>query len=225
MQISYRSKPFYPAPLPDIDEERLIRERTCPTCELRYAVFGEHRFCPSCGRLPALVTALDALAAETARLDALSGLPNEFRSRLRESGALDHTYVDTIENLVGIVETYAKRIFHERVDGAEQLVKGKSNVFQRLHDLADMFATHVGIDPRGRLGAHWAELEASWAARHVFTHGDGIVDTKYLAAVPDSQLRQGQRLRVTEELARSTISAAEHLCRALSDTTSKQLPT
>jgi hypothetical protein len=88
IEISFRSTPFYPQPLPGIDEERLIRIRirirTCPGCALRYAVFGEHRFCPVCGPLPADVVALDALAAETARLDGLAQLPAEAAAALRE---------------------------------------------------------------------------------------------------------------------------------------------
>ena len=71
VQISYQPDRFHPKPLPGIREERPVRERSCPGCGLRYAIFGEHRFCPVCGQLPALVTALDSLAAETARLDAL----------------------------------------------------------------------------------------------------------------------------------------------------------
>lgn len=131
---------------------------------------------------------------------------------------LDRTYVDTIENIVGIVETCAERIFRDRVPAAQQLLKGKGNVFQRLHDLADLYTRHLGLDPRGRLGTAWTELEAAWAARHAFTHSDGIVDSKYLAAVQDSPLREGQRVRVAEEQARSMISAAQQLCRALGDT-------
>ena len=50
----------------------------------------------------------------------------------------------------------------------------------------------------------------------VFTHSDGIVDTKYLASVPNSLLQEGQRLTVTEPLARQAVHNAEHLCRALS---------
>ena len=94
VRITYRSKPFYPAPLPEIDEDRLVRERSCEQCGLRYAIFGEHRFCPVCGVLGPLVTAADALAAETVRLDALNDLPTDTRRRLQESGVLDRTYGD-----------------------------------------------------------------------------------------------------------------------------------
>lgn len=148
LQITYRSKPFYPAPLPEVDEERLVRERACEQCALRYAVFGEHRFCLVCGLLAPLVAALDALAAETVRLDALDELPSETRRRLHESGVLDRTYADTIENVAGIVEAMAERTFRQRVANADQLLKGRGKVFQRLDDFANLFQAEARVDVR-----------------------------------------------------------------------------
>ena len=216
IKISYRTKPFYPKPLPSISEERLVRERSCPDCQLRYAVFGEHRFCPICGQLPALVTALDSIAAETKRLDALSDVPAATHAELRESGVIDRTCADTIENVVGVVEALAKRIFSQRVTRAAEILQGRGQVFQRLNDLADLFLAHLGIDIRDRLGPVWMELQESWAARHVFTHCDGIVDARYLTSVPTSTLKPGQRLIVTEQMAHKVLSDAELLCRTLS---------
>lgn len=215
LSITYRSKPFYPAPLPEIDEERLVRQRVCEECGLRYAVFGEHRFCPVCGLLTPLVTATDALAAETVRLDALAKLPPDTCRHLQESGVLDRTYADTIENVVGAVEAMAERTFRQLAPTPEQALKGKGKVFQRLDDLADLFLAETGRDVRGPLGVAWHELLQAWAARHVFTHCDGLVDGKYLQAVPTSSLRVGQRLRATENLARTTIRDADALCRAI----------
>jgi hypothetical protein len=39
------------------------------------------------------------------------------------------------------------------------------------------------------VGTAWPELVRAWAARHVFTHCDGIVDAKYLQAVPSTEAR------------------------------------
>ena len=209
VQISYRSKPFYPAPLPGIDEQRLVRERRCADCQLRYAVFGEHRFCPVCGLLPPLTIALDALAAETVRLDVLADLEPAAAAPLRESGVLDRTYVDTIENIVGIVEAMADRVFRAAVPQAEIVLKGKGKIFQRLDDLADLFQNEMAIDLRATLGAAWTDLIEAWAARHVFTHCDGIVDAKYRNAVPATSLRAGQRLRITEGYSRRALTLAD----------------
>ena len=146
IQISWDVEPFRPTPLPGINEERLIRERACPDCALRYAVFAEHRYCPVCGQLPALDTALDSLYAEAKRLDALADIPEATHAQLRESGVLDRTYVDTIENAVGIVETLAERAFKSHVAEADQILRGRGQVFQRLNDLADLYGTYLRIE-------------------------------------------------------------------------------
>ena len=131
VKTSYRSTPFYPEPLPGINEESLIRERICERCRLHYAVYAEHRFCPVCGPLPAMTVALDAIAADETRLDALANLPAEALRPLRESGVLDRTYADTIENVVGTVETLAEKSFHELVPNADVLLRGRGKIFQR----------------------------------------------------------------------------------------------
>jgi hypothetical protein len=216
VSISYRSNPFYPEPLPGIDEERLVRERSCSSCALRYAVFGEHRFCPVCGSLAPEVVALDALAAESARLDALRSLPDDATATLREQGVFDRIYVDTIENLVSIVENLASSTFRAKVLGADAHLKGKGNVFQRLDEMAVLFQSHLNSDLRATVdAATWALLESMWAARHVFGHQDGIVDDRYLAKVPAATVSVGQRLTLNEVLVRQAIGAAEKLCLAV----------
>lgn len=216
VKVSYRSKPFYPQPLPGIDEEKLVRERNCTTCGVRYAVFGDHRFCPVSGRLHAAEIARDALAAETAKLDALSSIPDDQRATLREQGVFDRIAVDTLGRVVGIVEVLASAEFASCTPDATAIVKGRGNIFQRLDDLALLFAEHAGIDPRQSSAIDWATLQQLWAARHAHVHADGRVDEKYLRAVPSSTLKVGQQIVITEREARLALEQAGALCEALS---------
>lgn len=215
VRVEYRPRPFFPTPLPGIDEEALIRERTCPTCHVRYSVFGDHRFCPFSGPLSPSDVAADALAAETAKLDALASIPAEATPALREQGVFDRIYVDTLGSVVGTVETLAKDVFAAQVANATELLTGKGNVFQRLDDLADLFAAHVRADLRATPGISWDELKRLWAARHVHTHNGGVVDERYLRAVPNSPLRLGQRVIVSEAEARQAITLGRLLCLAI----------
>jgi hypothetical protein len=178
---------------------------------MSYAIFGEHRFCPVCGRLPAAWTAMDSLEAEASRLDALDALPPATRAVLREQGVLDRQYVDTIENVVGVVEALAGATFSARVSNAAEFTKGKGNVFQRLDDLADLFRTHLSKDLPSNLGQRWVELQRAWAGRHVYVHKDGVIDDRYLQSVPTTTLKLGQRLPVTEEDACRAIDNAHAL--------------
>ncbi|MGA5710501.1 hypothetical protein ACPCK8_29220 [Streptomyces cellulosae] len=216
VSITYESKPFYPRPLPGISEERLTRIRTCPGCLIEYAVFGEHRYCPVCGRLPAESVAFDALEAEKARLDALETLPGEAKALLREQGVFTRNWVDTMENLVGVVEALASSIFRATVPNADALLTGKGNIFQRLNDTADLFVAAGYADLRISLGSGtWQRLTETWATRHLFTHNDGVVDQKYLTRVPNSTARLGQRLVVTDDMCRCALDDAKALCEAL----------
>ncbi|WP_405818670.1 hypothetical protein OG241_26940 [Streptomyces sp. NBC_01390] len=216
VSITYESQPFYPRPLPGISEEPLARVRTCPGCSVQYAVFGEHRYCPVCGRLPATSVAFDALEAEKARLDALEALPHEAKALLREQGVFTRNWVDTMENVVGVVEALASSHFRTAVPNAEDLLRGKGNIFQRLDDTADLFVAAGYADLRIALGvATWQRLTENWATRHLFTHNDGVVDEKYLTKVPTSSARIGQRLVVTDEMCRRTLNDTRALCEAL----------
>jgi Zn ribbon nucleic-acid-binding protein len=213
--ITYRSKPFYPEPLPDIDEERLIRERRCGTCQVRYAVFGEHRWCPVCGPLPPQKAALDALAAEEVGLDALHALGDDRLRVLRESGVLDRTYANTLRNAVSIVEALAEKVFVTAVPDAAARLKGRGKVFQRLDDMAVLYQDALGVDLRATMAAEWDALLAAWAARHLIIHRDGIIDAKYLRTVPRSTQQEGQRLVIPEGEARATLDRARRLCIAI----------
>ena len=101
------------------------------------------------------------------------------------------------------------------IPDANTRLKGLGKVFQRLDDLADLIARDLSRDVRAAMGKSWPQLNETWAAHHVFTHCDGIVDAKYLAAAPGSALRIGQRLRIDESFARAAIKQAEALSRAV----------
>jgi hypothetical protein len=207
---------YYPRPLPGISEEELIRVRTCAAYSVRYAVFGEHRFCPTCGPLSAITVAADALEAETTRLDLLVNLPPSVVALLREHGGLTRSLVDTIKNLATIVEVLAGAVFRAAVVNAATMLQGKGNIFQRLDDTADLYVGAGYRDLRVAVGgATWQRLQEVWAARHVFTHTDGVVDARYLARVPFSQVALGQRLTISEAQVPQAIADTRDLCTAI----------
>jgi hypothetical protein len=220
-RVEYRSKPFYPKPLPGINEEALVRERTCSACQVRYAVFGDHRFCPFSGPLSARDVATDALAAEAAKLNALASIPAESVPALREQGVFDRIYVDTLGSVVATVETLAKDVFATEVADHERVLAGKGNVFQRLDDLADLFAAPRGVDLKATAGIRWGDLKRLWAARHVHIHNGGVVDERYLRAVPSSPLQPGRRVIVSDSDARQAIAQAHLLCGAIADSSGR----
>lgn len=178
--VCYKEKPFYPRPLPGIDEERLARIRTCAQCQVRYAVFGEHRYCPVCGPLPAASVAFDALQADTARLDALDSLPPDATAVLREQGVFTRSWVDTIENVVGVVEALGSSVFRSAVPDAEDRLKGKGNVFQRLDDMAPDEGPRLLRTGRSATRRHGDRLPPRDRRRH-----RAVPDAQQLAVLED----------------------------------------
>ena len=116
------------------------------------------------------------------------------------------------------METLAEAVFRESVPQADEVLNGRGNVFQRLEDTADLYKENLDRDLREVRHADWPTLVRAWAARHVFTHCDGIVDARYLATVPNSRFRPGQRLRLTEGEVRDLITKVQSLCRATEGT-------
>lgn len=221
VSITFRAKPFYPRPLPGINEESLIRERQCSTCDVRYAVFGEHRFCPVSGLLSPDKIAADGLAAEEAKLAALSAIPTDQVPPLREQGVFERINVDVLGRVVAIVEECASSVFKDRVANAEAILKGKGNVFQRLDDMAGLFQAELGVDLRSIPGVRWPDLVRLWAARHVHSHAGGLVDDRYLKALPGAGLAVGQRVAVTDSDVRRCIEQGRLLCAAMNEPTDR----
>jgi hypothetical protein len=93
---------------------------------------------------------------------------------------------------------------------------GQGNVFQRLDDTATLFNTHCGIDlPTIARAPVWQDLRKTFARRHVLVHRDGIVDQKFLNAVPSSGLALGQRLVITRADAERALDDVEATVKAL----------
>jgi hypothetical protein len=121
-----------------------------------------------------------------------------------------------VKNLATIVEVLAGAVFRGGVPAAAVLLQGKGNIFQRLDDTAGLFVLAGYPDVRSTVGAAvWQRLLEVWAARHVFTHNDGLVDAKYLARVPSCRVPEGQRLTVSEDLVRQAVADTRALCVAL----------
>lgn len=62
-------------------------------------------------------------------------------------------WVDTPENLVGVVEALGSAVFHGAVANATQRLNGKGNIFQRLDDTAALF-----IDAGYPICVRWSTL-------------------------------------------------------------------
>jgi hypothetical protein len=205
------SRAFPPSPLPTITESAPIRERQCQTCWNRYAVFGQHIACPVCGPLPPKVVAEDALAAQSAILDALDQLPADVLDQLRELGSVEQTASSALATVVSALEVYLKATFNERVVDAGLLTARRGNIFQRIDDTADLFRHHLGVDLAGALGTNWGRLRVLYGIRHLLTHNNGVVDDRHLKHFPDFPVALGHRVTVSLVDAKDAIRIGHQL--------------
>jgi hypothetical protein len=212
VSASHRSRrPHMSSALPRISEPAPIRERQCARCANRYAIFGQHIACPVCGALPPKNVAEDALAAQTAILDALGQLEPAALDHLRELGAIDQTAASTLATVVSCLETYLRATFNDRITGANQLTAGRGNIFQRLDDVGALFRKHLGIDLAALLGPDWETLRVLYGIRHLQTHTNGVVDALHLKRFPKSSVALGQRVTVSLADARDAIRSGQRL--------------
>ncbi|WP_329535422.1 hypothetical protein OG568_42855 [Streptomyces sp. NBC_01450] len=148
----------------------------------------------------------------------MEALPSDTKALLHEQGVFTRNWVDTVENVVGVVEALGSSLFRAIMPNADSLLNGKGAIFQRLDPMADLIVDAGLSDLRTTLGPRtWQRLLETWAARHVFTHNDGIVNEKYLTRVPGSSARIGQRLVLTDDVCRRALDDAKALCNALVD--------
>lgn len=217
IETSY--KPGSPPPigeLPDIVEEKVRRVVACSTCGTRYAVFSVSAFCPICGPRPAGEKVLEAIAAAREALAIEDRLGEEERETMRATGVFERIAVDAIESTVSLFEIFAREQFGERVADADDLTRRKGNVFQRLDDTAALFDEHAGVDLVELAGEdRWQRLRRTFARRHVLVHNGGAVDEKFLAAVPDGDLKLGQRLVIRRQEAAEALDDLEAVVRAI----------
>jgi hypothetical protein len=168
-----------------------------------------------CGPLPPKVVAEDALAAQSAILDALGRLPAGALDQLRELGSIEQTASSALGAVVSALETYLKATFYDRVTGAESLTAGRGNIFQRLDDTNELYQDNLGVNLAGALGADWGRLRVLYGIRHLLTHNNGVVDDRHLKRFPDFPVALGHRVTVSPADARDAIRIGHQLLAAM----------
>jgi hypothetical protein len=196
-----------PRPLPPILEEAPIRERQCAQCGNRYAIFGEHVACPVCGPLPPRVVANDAIKAQDVALAVFDQVPDSVLAQLREAGSLERTAAGALGSIVSVLETFLRQTFLDRAIGADAIIAGKGNLFQRLDDAAQLYRDHLSIDLPGVMEG-WDRLCLLYGIRHLVTHTNGVVDQRHLTRFPGHGFVLGQRVHVTLVDGREAIQLA-----------------
>jgi hypothetical protein len=199
--------------LPSYTPDPTRRLKTCSRCQRSYAVFGIAVFCALCGRLTPADELAEAVEVQRKVLDHFAALPADQAAQLTADGAADRVREGTVKDAATALEVFLRSVFSARVPNATT-VAGTGNPFQNLDRAQRLFAEHLNISLNS-LTTQWNTIVEGTAVRHILTHTGGIVDDRFLATVPTSTFRPGQRIHVSETGARNLLDAVQRLCLAL----------
>ena len=195
----------------DVPESR--RTVTHEACGLTYAVYGLAVYCPSCGSTAPHDQFAGLIEVQRRSLALFDELPADTRAGYEAAGVITRTYEGTVKDAFGALETLLREEFRRRVAGADAVLKGRGNVFQRLSESADLYREHLDIKLDEAAGPIWTVAVEGMALRHVLVHNNGVVDDRYVKAVPSAHGRVGKRVHVGRERAEQVLEAAATVAR------------
>jgi hypothetical protein len=191
------------------------RSMTCGTCHETYAVFGIALYCVSCGQLSPAECFTETLDVQRRIMSHLDELPADSRAQMEADGVFTKIYEDSVKNTFSALEVFLGQVFRSRVTGADHVLGRQGNIFQRLRDGSRLYEKHLGVSLEALDDQAWPVLLDAAALRHLLTHANGIVDERYLTAVPASQFQLSQRVHVDRAGAESALNAATSLAQTL----------
>lgn len=206
LDISVRRTPVV---LHDYIETQLETDVICNKCELRFAIYGVFGSCPACGELNALKACQASL--ETSRkkvsLSEDKSLDLEFRNDFLS---------DALCGSISAFDAFGKtlRAYRNRIRSGAKL-----NLFQDLASLNNELTT-AGCPSIEELITKSAYEELKWffAARHVYVHNAGVVDSKFTARQPAYKHLLGRKLSLEADRVIKNIEVLILLANKLDET-------
>ena len=192
---------------------------THEACGLTYAAFGLAVYCPRCGETAPHEQFAELMEVQRRALSLFDDLPSEKRAEYEATGVITRTYETSVKDTFGALETLLRDEFLARTPGGAALVKGRGNVFQRLGDASALYQEHLDVDLAGAAGDAWTTCLEGMAVRHILVHNNGVIDERYIAAVPTAAAKLGTRVSLDRQTADRVLAAATTVARAATGTT------
>ena len=158
-------------------EREVDTELHCPECSTQFQVYGIFGYCPGC---------------KCENLQIYDANWVMIRQRLASSPdpkrELRHAYGDLVSTFEFFCKRRGERITSER---------GK---FQMLDEAQKFFSKHAHLDILGGLsGPELLALRRVFQKRHVYVHGGGIIDDRYVRIVPEDSHLLGTEAALSEQ--------------------------
>jgi Zn finger protein HypA/HybF involved in hydrogenase expression len=192
--------------------ELMQLEIQCDNCSSRFAVIGSAFFCPACGSNSVTRTFSDSLRKIRAKLENIDII----RNALTESKNKDEAELicrSIIETCIsdGVVA------FQKYCDGLyEPYGKAPYNAFQRLNEASDLWNAAIGKGfDNWLLENEINTINILYQKRHLLSHSEGIVDSKYILKSGDTTYKEGQRVVISNRDIESLLTILDKLGKSI----------
>ena len=173
-------------------ERKVDNELACSECGMRFQVYGIFGYCPGCR--------CENLHVYDTNLAIIQRKIGEATDKHRE---LRHAYSDLVSTFEIFCARKARRISSE------------SGRFQSLFDTCGYFKTHANIDMLAPLSpVELLNLRRLFQKRHLCTHGDGVINDRYVKLIPEEKNLLGTKVTLSEA---ELVEAANAMRKALGE--------
>jgi hypothetical protein len=182
-------------PIPSMEEMQL--KITCEKCNSRYAVVGSAFFCPCCGHNSANETFDNSINKIKAKIKNLPTIRKAVEEISKDEA--ETTCRSLIESSLSECVVAFQRFCEITFSTISPETKIKFNAFQNLEIGAKYWS-----DLYNETYSDWIDkdeyfnLNILFQKRHLLSHTEGIVDSKYIEKSGDSNYKVGQRIIVKE---------------------------
>lgn len=159
---------------------------------------------------------LEAIERGRRSLALEDALPDDLREQARADGVFDKTAADTVKEAVTLFEVFTPNQVETRVAEHAEIIRNRGRgVFQRLNDVAAMFAEHTGAAISACVPETiWSRHQLLFSSA-TFSYKQEVVIEQYVQRVPYTMHQIGQQLVLSRDDAEQALNALEAVIHAV----------
>ncbi|HKI62286.1 MAG TPA: hypothetical protein VKA31_08335 [Mariprofundaceae bacterium] len=207
--LSMKVESGSPQPVHRYREQSLETHAECPSCSLKYAVFGIFAFCPDCRQHNTLQILYKNLELVSKMLDMADGVEGELAERLIENA---------LEDCVSAFDGFGRELCRVYANAASEPKKVSKVSFQSLEGAKQKVNALFNLDfSVGVTTVEWNLAGRAFQKRHLLSHKMGVVDSEYISKSGDMQAIVGHKINIDSSEIRRLGKIIGSLGQCLSD--------
>lgn len=210
LQVKGGTKRTHVIPAQAAEEMQL--DIKCEECDSRFAVVGSAFFCPACGHNSVVRTYNDSLNKIRIKKDNIPAV----KTALIEASGKDEAEI-TCRSLLETCISDGVVAFQKYCEGLySDYGNPPFNAFQRLEQGSELWKNAVQKGYNDWLEeSELRDLNILFQKRHILSHNEGIVDSKYISKSGDQSYKEGQRIVISNNDVDALLNCLNKLGQAL----------